>query len=127
MAAEPLVAASAADAPFSVSARPVLSLRGIVKSFPGVKALQGVELDLYPGHVTALIGEKTRPILVQDNQMRGEELPVVVRLKKLLLTKPDNLGCRMEDLLTLDGNDPEAIGIPALIAGDVRSDVGPQV
>ncbi|WP_018634243.1 sugar ABC transporter ATP-binding protein [Neomegalonema perideroedes] len=57
MAAEPLVAASAADAPFSVSARPVLSLRGIVKSFPGVKALQGVELDLYPGQVTALIGE----------------------------------------------------------------------
>lgn len=36
---------------------PVLSLRGISKSFPGVKALQGVELDLYPGEVTALIGE----------------------------------------------------------------------
>ncbi len=36
---------------------PVLSLRGISKSFPGVKALSDVQLDLYPGQVTALIGE----------------------------------------------------------------------
>jgi rhamnose transport system ATP-binding protein len=36
---------------------PVLSLRGISKSFPGVKALQDVQLDLYPGRVTALVGE----------------------------------------------------------------------
>ncbi|MDQ1901823.1 sugar ABC transporter ATP-binding protein [Paracoccus sp. WLY502] len=38
-------------------AAPVLSLRGIVKTFPGVRALGGVRLDLYPGQVTALIGE----------------------------------------------------------------------
>ena len=37
--------------------QPVLRLRVIAKSFPGVKALSGVELDLYPGQVTALIGE----------------------------------------------------------------------
>jgi rhamnose transport system ATP-binding protein len=37
--------------------QPVLRLRGIAKSFPGVKALSGVELDLFPGQVTALIGE----------------------------------------------------------------------
>lgn len=42
------------DLPDSV---PVLSLRGVAKSFPGVKALQGVDLDLYPGQVTALVGE----------------------------------------------------------------------
>lgn len=36
---------------------PALSLRGIVKTFPGVRALDGVQLDLYPGQVTALIGE----------------------------------------------------------------------
>ena len=36
---------------------PVLSLRGISKSFPGVKALQSVQLDLCPGEVTALVGE----------------------------------------------------------------------
>lgn len=37
--------------------RAVLSLRGISKEFPGVKALSNVSLDLYPGQVTALIGE----------------------------------------------------------------------
>jgi rhamnose transport system ATP-binding protein len=37
--------------------RPVLRLSGISKSFPGVKALQGVDLSLYAGQVTALIGE----------------------------------------------------------------------
>jgi len=37
--------------------KPVLSLRDISKSFTGVKALQGVRLDLYPGRVTALVGE----------------------------------------------------------------------
>ena len=35
----------------------VLSLRGLVKTFPGVRALDGVRLDLFPGQVTALIGE----------------------------------------------------------------------
>ena len=39
------------------SQQPVLSLRGIVKTFPGVRALDGVQIDLYPGQVTALIGE----------------------------------------------------------------------
>jgi rhamnose transport system ATP-binding protein len=36
---------------------PTLTLSGISKSFPGVKALQEVGLELYPGEVTALIGE----------------------------------------------------------------------
>lgn len=36
---------------------PVLSLAGITKTFPGVRALSEVSLDLYPGKVTALVGE----------------------------------------------------------------------
>ncbi|KUP91829.1 sugar ABC transporter ATP-binding protein [Tritonibacter horizontis] len=36
---------------------PILALSGITKTFPGVKALSDVSLDLYPGQVTALIGE----------------------------------------------------------------------
>ncbi len=32
-------------------------MRGISKLFPGVKALDGVDLKLYPGRITALIGE----------------------------------------------------------------------
>ncbi len=39
------------------SAVPALEAVGISKSFPGVKALENVELRLYPGTVTALIGE----------------------------------------------------------------------
>lgn len=36
---------------------PLFSLNGISKTFPGVKALDKVQLDLYPGQVTAVIGE----------------------------------------------------------------------
>ena len=36
---------------------PVLTLSGISKSFPGVRALNDVSLELYAGQVTALIGE----------------------------------------------------------------------
>ena len=36
---------------------PVLALEGITKAFPGVKALDDVSLRLYPGQVTALVGE----------------------------------------------------------------------
>jgi rhamnose transport system ATP-binding protein len=36
---------------------PRLTLSNISKNFPGVRALSGVSLSLYPGEVTALIGE----------------------------------------------------------------------
>lgn len=38
-------------------AKAIFSLEGISKHFPGVKALDEVKLDLYPGQVTALVGE----------------------------------------------------------------------
>ena len=37
--------------------KPVLSIRNISKSFPGVKALQDVSAELYPGEVLGLVGE----------------------------------------------------------------------
>lgn len=40
-----------------------LELRGVCKSFPGVKALDNVQLSLRPGTVHALMGE-----MVQENQ-----------------------------------------------------------
>lgn len=38
-------------------AKPLLSMQGVSKSFPGVKALSNVDLELYPGEVLALAGE----------------------------------------------------------------------
>ncbi|MGH1352833.1 MAG: sugar ABC transporter ATP-binding protein [Methyloligellaceae bacterium] len=37
--------------------KPVLEAKGITKSFPGVKALKNVDLNLYPGEVHSLLGE----------------------------------------------------------------------
>jgi ABC-type sugar transport system ATPase subunit len=36
---------------------PLLEMRGVSKSFPGVKALNRVDLTVYPGEVLALVGE----------------------------------------------------------------------
>ena len=41
----------------TTTATPVLEMIGISKSFPGVKALEAVDLRLFPGEVTALVGE----------------------------------------------------------------------
>ncbi len=35
---------------------PVLEVRGLVKEYPGVKALQGVDLDVRAGEVHCLLG-----------------------------------------------------------------------
>ncbi|MBN9053452.1 MAG: sugar ABC transporter ATP-binding protein, partial [Rhizobiales bacterium] len=54
-----LAATQQSDAgPTSESTKsPILEMRGISQIFPGVKALDGVDIALSPGEVTALIGE----------------------------------------------------------------------
>ncbi|MCD8138471.1 MAG: sugar ABC transporter ATP-binding protein [Planctomycetaceae bacterium] len=41
----------------ATQSQPILEMRGIGKSFPGVKALDGVDFSLYKGEVLALMGE----------------------------------------------------------------------
>ncbi len=43
--------------PPGAAGRPLLSLRGITKSFGAVEALRGVDLDIMPGKITALVGD----------------------------------------------------------------------
>ena len=49
--------APAAAGEAGVSPEPVVSLRGIGKSFGGIRVLSDIDLDLYPGEVLALVGE----------------------------------------------------------------------
>lgn len=57
MAVEKITDAIAPHAQAMGSSAPTLEMRGISQIFPGVKALDGVNIQLYPGKVTALIGE----------------------------------------------------------------------
>lgn len=41
----------------SQSLRPIISVRNLWKSFPGVTALKNVSLDIFPGEVHAILGE----------------------------------------------------------------------
>ncbi len=48
---------AAIPVPRTAQAAPILEMRNISKTFPGVKALSNVELTIYPGEVHALMGE----------------------------------------------------------------------
>jgi D-xylose transport system ATP-binding protein len=43
--------------PMTQSTEPILQLRGVDKSFGAVQVLHGVDLSIYPGQVTALVGD----------------------------------------------------------------------
>ena len=45
------------DKPAGAGAKPLLSLRGVNKSFGAVHVLQEVDFDVFPGQVTALVGD----------------------------------------------------------------------
>lgn len=50
-------ATSAEAGPAPAETAPLLSLRGVDKSFGPIQVLHGVDLDVHPGQVTALVGD----------------------------------------------------------------------
>ncbi len=71
---------------------PVISLKGIVKEFPGVRALDDVSLDIYPGEVHVLIGENGAGKSTLFNVMAGIHQPdkgdIVYKGKKVHFLTP---------------------------------------
>ncbi|MGQ3293318.1 MAG: sugar ABC transporter ATP-binding protein, partial [Shinella sp.] len=54
---------------------PILSLRGIHKSYGPIKVLHGVDLDIYPGEVVALLGENGAGKSTLSNIISGTVQP----------------------------------------------------
>ncbi len=66
----------------SASPKPILEARGIVKDFPGQRALDHVDFDVRPGEVHALIGEngdgKSTLIRIIAGLYRADEGEILV-------------------------------------------------
>lgn len=75
---------------------PVLELSGITKTFPGVKALNNVSLELFPGQVTALIGEngagKSTIVKVLTGIYRADGGTISVDGEPVAFTSADDAG-----------------------------------
>ncbi|HWX63010.1 sugar ABC transporter ATP-binding protein [Bradyrhizobium sp.] len=76
------------------AAPPLLSVRTIEKSFPGVRALNGVSFDVGKGEVHALLGEngagKSTLIKIVSGVFPPDRGEVIVDGKPVNLTRPDD-------------------------------------
>ena len=74
-------------------AAPLLQMRGIVKTFPGVRALDGVDLVVRPGEVHCLLGQngagKSTLIKVLAGAHRPDEGEIEWRGEAVALSTPD--------------------------------------
>ncbi|MDT0344300.1 sugar ABC transporter ATP-binding protein [Streptomyces litchfieldiae] len=71
---------------------PILTLTGITKSFPGVRALDGVDLDVNPGEVHCLLGQngagKSTLIKVVSGAHRPDSGEIVWQGERVVLGSP---------------------------------------
>jgi ribose transport system ATP-binding protein len=73
---------------------PLLSLKGITKIFPGVKALDSVDFDLMPGQVHALVGEngagKSTLIKIISGAYKLDNGDILIEGNKLNISSPED-------------------------------------
>src|SRR6056297_152566 len=71
---------------------PVLRLEGIVKTFPGVRALDGVSLSILPGEVHALMGEngagKSTLMKVLGGIHQPDEGQIIIEEQPMVMSGP---------------------------------------
>ncbi len=73
---------------------PLLQLKNITKLFPGVRALENVQLELWPGKVTALIGEngagKSTLVKVMTGIYQPDEGEILYKAIPISLPTPES-------------------------------------
>jgi ribose transport system ATP-binding protein len=71
---------------------PILHLKGIVKEFPGVKALKGIDFDLYDGEVHVLVGAngagKSTLVKILSGVYQPDEGEILLDGKPVLMKNP---------------------------------------
>ncbi len=79
--------------------QPIIELKGVSKIFPGVRALNSIDLDVYPGEVLGLVGEngagKSTLIKILTGAHRNDEGKIFVEGKETVIDGPKhamNLG-----------------------------------
>ena len=79
---------------YHVSINATAVAEGITKIFPGVRALENVQLDLWPGKVTALIGEngagKSTLVKVMTGIYQPEEGEILYKAIPIYLPTPES-------------------------------------
>ncbi len=80
--------------PGDVAQVPLLQMRGIVKQFPGVRALDGIDLTVHPGEVHCLLGQngagKSTLIKILSGAQRPDAGEILWRGSELVLARPSD-------------------------------------
>ena len=87
---------------------PLLQVKNIAKEFPGVKALEDISIDFYPGECHALVGENgagkstlIKIISPQGAKSFWTEKYVTLKLQRMLWMQVSQLLNRRQQLLLI--------------------------